>query len=94
MSTLQPLPQPSTLERWVGEGGWLVDLLLPSTDAGVAGQALIVTVPFRPARRLAIVQLCAGIAVFTAGLRPARRALRVLTPSTGHDRTALSMEDP
>lgn len=94
VSTLQPLPQPSTLERWVGEGGWLVDLLLPSTDAGVAGQALIVTVPFRPARRLAIVQLCAGIAVFTAGLRPARRALRVLTPSTGHDRTALSMEDP
>jgi hypothetical protein len=72
VSTLQPLLQPSTLERWVGEGGWLVDLLLPSTDAGVAGQALIVMVMFalllRPARRLAIVQLWAGIAVFTAGL--------------------------
>jgi len=72
VSTLQPLPQPSTLERWVGEGGWLVDLLLPSTDAGVAGQALIVMVMFaplfRPARRLGIVQLWAGIAVFTAGL--------------------------
>ncbi len=60
MSTLQPFPQPLTLERWVGEGGWLVDLLLPSTDPGVAGQALIVMVmcalPFRPARRLGIVQ--------------------------------------
>jgi len=72
VSTLQPLPQPSTLERWVGEGGWLVDLLLPSTDAGVAGQALIVRIMsallFRLARRLGIVQLWAGIAVCTAGL--------------------------
>jgi len=72
VSTSQPLPQPSTLERWVGEGGWLVDLLLLSTDAGVAGQALIVMVVFallfRPARRLGIVHLGAGSAVFTARL--------------------------
>jgi len=72
VSTLQPLPHPSTLERWVGEGGWLVDLLLPSSNAGVAGQALIVTIMsallFRPARRLGIVQLWARIAVCTAGL--------------------------
>jgi len=72
VSTLQPLPQPSTLERWVGEGGWLVDLLLPSSNAGVAGQALIVTIMsallFGPARRLGIVQLWARIAVCTAGL--------------------------
>jgi len=72
VNTLQPLPQPSTLERWVDEGGWLVDLLLPSSNAGVAGQALIATVMsallFRPARRLGIVQLWARIAVCTAGL--------------------------
>jgi len=50
----------------------LVDLLLPSSNAGVAGQALIATVMsallFGPARRLAIVQLWARIAVCTAGL--------------------------
>ncbi len=72
MNRLQPLPQPTKLERWVGEGGWFVDLLLPSTDAGVAGQAVIMTAVFallfRPARRFGVVQLWAGIAVFTAGL--------------------------
>jgi len=52
----------------------LVDLLLPGTDAGVAGQALIVMVMFRPARRLGIAQLWAGIAVFTAGLSVLRGA--------------------
>lgn len=66
------LPEPTRLERWVGEGGWLVDLLLPSTDAGVAVQAVILSVVFGllllPARRLGIVQLWAGGAVFTAGL--------------------------
>ena len=60
------------LERWVGEGGWFVDLLLPSTDAGVAVQAIVLTVVFGllflPARRLGVVQLWAGTAVFTVGL--------------------------
>ena len=42
MSRSAQLPQPTKLERWVGEGGWFVDLLLPSTDAGVAVQAVIV----------------------------------------------------
>ncbi len=72
MSRHAQLPQPTKLERWVSEGGWFVDLLLPSTDAGVAGQAVILTIVFallfRPARRLGVVQLWAGIAVFTAGL--------------------------
>ncbi len=66
------LPEPTRLERWVGEGGWFVDLLLPSTDAGVAVQAVILSVVFGllflPARRLGILQLWAGVAVFTAGL--------------------------
>ncbi len=66
------LPEPTQLERWVSEGGWLVDLLLPSTDAGVAVQAavmtLVFTLLFLPARRLGVVQLWAGSAVFTAGL--------------------------
>ena len=66
------LPEPTPLERWVGEGGWLVDLLLPSTDAGVAVQAVVLAVVFgllvRPARRLGLLQLWAGVVVFTAGL--------------------------
>lgn len=68
----QPLPQPTKLERWVGKGGWLVDLLLPSTDAGVLGQAVVVSILFalliRPARRARLVQLWVGGAAFTAGL--------------------------
>lgn len=72
MTRSAQLPQPTKLERWVGEGGWFVDLLLPSTDTGVAVQAVIVTAVFallfRPARRLGVVQLWAGIALFTAGL--------------------------
>lgn len=66
------LPQPTRLERWVGEGGWFVDLLLPSTDAGVAVQAGIAAAVFalllRPARRLGVLQLWAGSLVCTAGL--------------------------
>ena len=66
------LPEPTRLERWVGEGGWLVDLLLPSTDAGVAAQAAVLTAVFAllflPARRLGVAQLWVGAAVFTAGL--------------------------
>lgn len=72
MSGAEQLPEPTNLERWVGEGGWLVDLLLPSTDAGVAAQAVVMTVVFallfRPARRLGVLQLWAGIFMFTAGL--------------------------
>lgn len=69
---MQELPEPTRLERWVGEGGWLVDLLLPSTDAGVAVQAAVLSVVLGllllPARRLGLLQLWAGGAVFLAGL--------------------------
>jgi hypothetical protein len=68
----EQLPQPTELERWVGEGGWFVDLLLPSTDAGVLVQAVVVAAVFAlllvPARRLQLVQLWAGGLVFTMGL--------------------------
>ncbi|MCA1712920.1 MAG: hypothetical protein LC789_15300 [Actinobacteria bacterium] len=66
------LPQPTRLERWVGNGGWLVDLLLPSTDAGVVAQAVVVAAVFalliRPAHRAGLVQLWVGGAAFTGGL--------------------------
>jgi hypothetical protein len=52
---VRELPQPTRLECWVGEGGWLVELLLPRTDAGVLVHALVVLAAFallyRPARR-------------------------------------------
>ncbi len=68
----EQLPEPTKLERWVGEGGWFVDLLLPRTDAGVLGQAIVVSLLFalliRPARRARLLQLWVGAAVFTAGL--------------------------
>jgi hypothetical protein len=71
-------PGPTRFERWVGDGGWLVDLLLPSTDAVVAVQAVIVTVIFgllfRPARRAGLTQFWLGSAVFTAGLFMLRAA--------------------
>ena len=64
--------EPTDLERRVSEGGWLVEVLLPRTDAGVAAQAAVLAVVFAvllvPARRLGVVQLWAGLAVFTAGL--------------------------
>jgi hypothetical protein len=66
------LPEPSRLERWVGEGGWFVELLLPRTDAGVLVQALVVVAVFallyRPARRSQLLQLWAGSLAFIAGL--------------------------
>jgi hypothetical protein len=66
------LPQPTELERLVGEGGWLVELLLPRTDAGVLVQAVVVVLAlallYRPARRAALLQLWAGGGVFLAGL--------------------------
>lgn len=68
----EQLPQPTDLERWVGDGGWLVDLLLPRTDAGVLVQAVLVLVVFllllRPARRAGLIQLWAGGAVFIGGM--------------------------
>lgn len=72
LSAQQQLPQPTRLERWVGKGGWFVDLLLPSTDAGVLGQVVVVSILFalliRPARRARLMQLWAGGAAFTGGL--------------------------
>jgi hypothetical protein len=66
------LPQPTDAERWVSEGGRLVELLLPRTDAGVVAQAVVVAVVFAlllwPARRAALLQLWAGGLMFTAGL--------------------------
>ncbi len=72
------LPQPTNLERWVGEGGWFVELLLPRTDAGVLGQSIVMSIVFgmllRPARRVQLMQLWVGGAVFTAGLFMLRAA--------------------
>ncbi len=74
----QQLPKPTRLERWVGEAGWFVELLLPRTDAGVLGQAVVVSILgallFRPARRAGLMQLWVGGAVFTAGLFVLRAA--------------------
>ncbi len=72
------IPQPTKLERWVGEGGWFVELLLPRTDAGVLGQAIVMSIVFgllfRPAHRVELMQLWVGGAVFTAGLFMLRAA--------------------
>lgn len=73
MTTVRPvLPQPTDAERWVSEGGWLVEVLLPRTDGGVLAQAVAAALAFllllRPARRAALLQLWTGGAVFTAGL--------------------------
>lgn len=78
MSPQPALPQPTGVERWVGEGGWLVELLLPRTDAGVLFQAALLTVVFalllRPARHADLFQLWLGGAVFTTGLFMLRAA--------------------
>lgn len=70
--------EPTPLERRIGDGGWLVELLLPRTDAGVAVQVAVLAVVFAllllPARRLGLTQLWAGAAVFTAGLLVLRAA--------------------
>ena len=72
MTSPAPPIEPSDLERRVSEGGWLVERLLPRTDAGVLGQAVLVAVVFalllRPARRTALLQLWLGGLVFIAGL--------------------------
>lgn len=66
------LPVPSDLERRVSEGGWLIELLLPRTDAGVVAQAAVVALLFgilaRPARRAGLLQLWAGALMLVAGL--------------------------
>lgn len=38
------LTPPSRTEEWISEGSWLVELLLPRTDAGVAAQLALVLV--------------------------------------------------
>ena len=67
---MQPLAV--DLERWVSDGGWLVELLLPRTDAGVLAQAVGVLVIgaalLRPARRAQLLPLWLGSLVFVAGL--------------------------
>ncbi len=73
-----PLPVPTKIERWVSDGGWLVDLLLPSTDRGVLVQALVISAAFcllcRRMRRLGLLQLWVGAYVFVAGLFVLRAA--------------------
>lgn len=70
--TVPALPVPTRAERWVSEGGWLVDLLLPSTDRGVAQQAVVVGVVFLAllprARRADLTQLWTGSLIFTSSL--------------------------
>ena len=70
--TVPALPVPTRAERWVSEGGWLVDLLLPSTDRGVAQQAVVVGVVFLAllprAWRADLTQLWAGSLIFTSSL--------------------------
>jgi hypothetical protein len=65
-------PQPSQLERWVSDGGWLVDLLLPRTDAGVLAQAVVViavlALLLRPALQARLLPLWLGSGMFIAGL--------------------------
>lgn len=55
-----------------GKGGWYVDLLLPSTDAGVSARPSscrsLFALLIRPARRARLMQLWVGGAAFTAGL--------------------------
>jgi len=64
------------LERRVSEGGFLIELLLPRTDAGVLAQvvtvAIIAALLWRPARRIGLLQLWVGVVVFTGGLMALR----------------------
>lgn len=39
---MSDLPTPTRAEQWVSEGGLLVEILLPRTDAGVLTQLIIV----------------------------------------------------
>lgn len=68
----RPGPAAFDAEEWVSEGGWLVEILLPRTDAGVAVQAVVVGVVFalglRGAVRHGLVRLWLGALLFTAGL--------------------------
>lgn len=70
--TAPPLPVPTRAERWVSDGGWFVDLLLPATDRAVAQQAVVVGVVFLAllprAWRADLTQLWAGSLVFTSSL--------------------------
>jgi hypothetical protein len=57
---------------WVSRGGWLVDIIEPSTDRLVITQAIVVAMVFaavaRAAWRRRLLGLWAGTAMFTAGL--------------------------
>lgn len=59
-------------EQWVSDGGWLVEILLPRTDAGVLAQAAVVAVVLavlvRPALRAGLLPLWLGSGMFVAGL--------------------------
>ncbi len=69
--TVPTLPVPTRAERWVSDGGRLVYLLLPSTDRGVARQAVAVGVVFLTTAatwRADLVQLWAGSLIFRASL--------------------------
>ncbi len=59
--------------EWVSRGGWLVELLLPRTDAGVAVQlvvvvAVIAALLWRTWRQPDLRFLVAGAGFFTLGL--------------------------
>lgn len=74
----EPLPiEVDVLVVGAGQAGlgaacWVVELLLPRTDAGVLVQALVVLAAFallfRPARRAGLLQLLVGGLVFVVGL--------------------------
>lgn len=70
--TVPALPAPTRGEEWASDGGWLVDLLLPATDRGVAQQAVVVAAVFLVllprAWRADLTQLWAGGLVFTSSL--------------------------
>lgn len=59
-------------EQWVSRGGWLVDLIEPSTDRLVISQVVIVALLLAalalPARRRHLFGLWAGSSAFVLGL--------------------------
>lgn len=59
-------------EQWMSRGGWLVDIIEPSTDRLVITQvaivALLLTALALPARRRHLLGLWAGSSAFVMGL--------------------------
>jgi hypothetical protein len=71
--------EPTRIERWVSEGGWLVELLLPRTDAGVLAQLIGVLfvsglLLWRVRRRPELRFFVAACAFFTLSLFALRAA--------------------